>query len=98
MISMKNQVKKNLEKSDSSMDNDDNKYKCKKCKDVTYILTDKGAVPCSCKELREAERILSKSGISKEFANKTFDNFDYSRNVQILNAYNMAREYLKIFE
>ncbi len=98
MISMKNQVKKNLEKSDSSMDNDDNKYKCKKCKDVTYILTDKGAVPCSCKELREAERILSKSGISKEFANKTFDNFDYSRNVQILNAYNMAREYVKNFE
>ena len=95
---MKNQVKKNLEKSDSSMDNDDNKYKCKKCKDVTYILTDKGAVPCSCKELREAERILSKSGISKEFANKTFDNFDYSRNVQILNAYNMAREYVKNFE
>ena len=40
MISMKNQVKKNLEKSDSSMDNDDNKYKCKKCKDVTYILTE----------------------------------------------------------
>ena len=29
MISMKNLVKKNLEKSDSSMDNDDNKYKCK---------------------------------------------------------------------
>ena len=98
MISMKNQVKKNLEKSDSSMDNDNNKYKCQKCKDVTYILTDKGAVPCSCKELREAERILSKSGISKEFANKTFDNFDYSRNVQILNAYNMAREYVKNFE
>ena len=98
MISMKNQVKKNLEKSDSSMDNDDNKYKCKKCKDVTYILTEKGAVPCSCKELREAERILSKSGISKEFANKTFDNFDYSRNVQILNAYKMAREYVKNFE
>ncbi len=32
MISMKNQVKKNLEKSDSSMDNDDNKYKCKSAK------------------------------------------------------------------
>ena len=95
---MKNQVKKNLEKSDSSMDKDDNKYKCKKCKDVTYILTGRGAVPCSCKELREAERILSKSGISKEFAKKTFDNFDYSRNVQVLNAYNMARQYVNNFE
>ena len=95
---MKNQVKKNLEKSDSSMDREDNKYKCKKCKDVTYILTERGAVPCSCKELREAERILSKSGISKEFANKTFDNFDYSRNVQVLNAYNMARQYVNNFQ
>lgn len=96
---MKNQVKKNLEKSDSSMDKDeDNKYKCKKCKDVTFILTERGAVPCSCKELREAERILSKSGISKEFANKTFDNFDYSRNVQVLNAYNMARQYVNNFQ
>ena len=98
-VSMKNQVKKNLEKSDSSMDKDeDNKYKCKKCKDVTYILTERGAVSCSCKELREAERILSKSGISKEFANKTFDNFDYSRNVQVLNAYNMARQYANNFQ
>ena len=88
-----------LEKSNSSRDKDeDNKYKCKKCKDVTYILTERGAVSCSCKELREAERILSKSGISKEFANKTFDNFDYSRNVQVLNAYNMARQYANNFQ
>lgn len=97
---MKNQAKKNLEKLDNSMDKEEegNKYKCKKCKDVTYILTDEGAVPCSCKDLREAERILSKSGISKEFANKTFDNFDYTRNMQVLNSYNIARQYVKEFK
>lgn len=99
---MKNQAKSNLEKLKNSIANSEEdcteKYKCTKCKDVTYILTDDGAVPCSCKDIREAERILAKSGISKEFANKTFDNFDYARNVQVLNSYNMARQYVKDFE
>ena len=100
---MKNQAKSNLEKLKHSIANDEEecgeeKYKCTKCKDITYILTDDGALPCSCKDLREAERILARSGISKEFANKTFDNFDYARNMQVLNSYNMARQYVKDFE
>ncbi|MGL5693905.1 MAG: ATP-binding protein [Peptostreptococcaceae bacterium] len=73
-------------------------YLCDKCKDVTYILVNDEAVPCSCKEVRMAEKILAESGISDEFANKTFDNFDYSKNVQVLNAYTTAKGYVKNFE
>ena len=90
---MKDQVKNSLEE----QENYTSKYKCEKCKDVTYILVGDKAYPCSCKAIRDAERILAKSGISKEFAKKTFKNFDYSRDVQILNAYTIAREYVKNF-
>ena len=82
----------------SSDEDESGKYRCTKCKDVTYILTKEGAVPCSCKSIRESEMMLKKSGISKEFANKTFDSLDYSCNMQIFNAYNMAREYVMDFE
>lgn len=95
---MKNQAKSSLEESENYIANGGVKYKCDKCKDVTYILTDKGAITCSCKDIRQAERILASSGISKEFANKTFVNFDYTRNVQVYNSYNVAREYVKEFE
>ena len=61
---MKDQVKSNLEE----QENYTSKYKCEKCKDVTYILVGDKAYPCSCKAIRDAERILAKSGISKEFA------------------------------
>lgn len=91
---MKSQVKNSLEK----QDNCTTKYICDKCKDVTYILVDDKAIPCSCKEIRQAERMLSKSGISEEFAKKTFENFDFSRNVQVLNAYTKAIEYTKDFQ
>lgn len=91
---MKSQVKSSLEK----QDNCTTKYLCDKCKDVTYILVDDKAIPCSCKEIRQAERMLSKSGISEEFAKKTFENFDFSRNVQVLNAYTKAIEYTKDFQ
>ncbi len=91
---MKSQVKSSLEK----QDNCTTKYLCDKCKDVTYILVDDKAIPCICKEIRQAERMLSKSGISEEFAKKTFENFDFSRNVQVLNAYTKAIEYTKDFQ
>lgn len=90
---MKNQVKNNLEE----QDNYTTKYLCEKCKDVTYILEGDKAIPCTCKEIRRAEMMLRKSGISEEFAKKTFHNFDFSRNIQVLNAYTKSIEYTKNF-
>ena len=89
---MKNQVKNNLEE----QDNYTTKYLCEKCKDVTYILEGDKAIPCTCKEIRRGEMMLRKSGISEEFAKKTFHNFDFSRNIQVLNAYTKSIEYTKI--
>lgn len=74
------------------------KYLCEKCRDTTYILVGDEAIACTCKDMRIAKRILSESGISDEFAKKTFDNFDYSRNVQIMNMYTVARTYVRDFD
>ena len=44
---------------------------------MTFILIDNEAVPCECRQVRQAEEILKKSGISEEFRNKRFNNFNY---------------------
>ena len=36
---------------------------------MTFILIDNEAVPCECRQVRQAEEILKKSGISEEFRN-----------------------------
>lgn len=91
---MQNQVKSNLEEQESYTV----KYDCNKCRDTTYILVGDEAFPCSCKEVRRAKKILEKSGISEEFSKKTFDNFDYSRNVQTIDSYTVARSYVRDFD
>lgn len=73
-------------------------YKCSICKDLTFILKDNEATPCECRALREAERILENSGISEEFRRRQFENFDYSKNKDVLNAYVMAKSYAKNFD
>lgn len=73
-------------------------YKCTKCMDRTFIIDGDVAIPCECREVREAERILRNSGISNEFRNKTFDNFDYGGDVQIANAYKCAKDYVRCFD
>lgn len=65
---------------------------------MTFIIDDGVAVPCSCKKIREAEDILKKSGISKEFRNKKFDNFDYSVDMMVMDAYKKANDYVKFFD
>ena len=91
---MQNQVKSNLEEQESYTV----KYDCNKCRDTTYILVGDEAFPCSCKEVRRAKKILDDSGISEEFSKKTFDNFDYSRNVQTIDSYTVARSYVRDFD
>ncbi len=65
---------------------------------MTFIIDDDIAVPCSCKKVREAEDILKKSGISKEFRNKRFDNFDYSVDIMLMDTYKKANDYVKFFD
>jgi len=73
-------------------------YKCLKCRDLRFILKDNEAIPCSCKGIREAEEILLNSGISEEFRKKTFDNFNYSYNMEVCEAFSKAKEYAKSFD
>ena len=73
-------------------------YKCLKCRDLRFILKDNEAIPCTCKGVREAEEILLNSGISEEFRKKNFDNFDYSYNMEVCEAFSKAKEYVKNFD
>ena len=68
-------------------------YRCKKCRDMTFIIDDGMATPCECRALREAEDILKKSGIGREFRNKRFDNFDFSRSMAVMDGYRKAMNY-----
>ena len=72
---------------------EETEYKCVKCRDMTFIIDDGVAIPCECRDLRVAEDILKKSGIGKEFRNKRFDNFDFSRNMAVMQGYKSAMEY-----
>ena len=85
---------KNLNKSESLLNKcEEIEYKCTKCRDMTFIIDDGVAIPCECRALRVAEDILKKSGIGKEFRNKRFDNFDFSRNMAVMQGYKSAMEY-----
>ena len=53
---------------------------------MTFILIDNEAVPCECRQVRQAEEILKKSGISEEFRNKRFNNFNYTIENQVYEA------------
>ena len=86
---IKSQVKNNLDTQEN--------YKCNKCNDRTFILIDNEAVPCECRQVRQAEEILKKSGISEEFRNKNFENFKTINDSQSINAYNKAKEYSNNF-
>ncbi|MBO3445855.1 ATP-binding protein [Clostridium sp. CCUG 7971] len=76
----------------------ESEYRCDKCRDLTFIIDDGVAIPCECRAIREACNILKKSGISEEFRNKTFDNFDYACDVQTFDAYRVATKYVNDFD
>ena len=87
---------KKLKKSEENLkicEEIDKEYKCKKCRDMTFILVGNEALPCECRALKLAEEILSKSCIGKEFRNKKFDNFDFSRSMAIMDGYKKAMDY-----
>ncbi len=90
--------KSNLLEENCSALEKNSEYRCEKCRDMTFIIDDGVASPCECRAVREAEDILKNSGISEEFRNKTFDNFNYTYDVQTVNAYRVATKYVRDFE
>ncbi len=77
-------------------------YECEKCNDTEFILykDENGseyAKECDCRQLKITKRLLDKSGITEEFRQKSFGNFD-DRGLEILaNAKNKAVEYYMNF-
>ena len=64
-----------------------------------FIIGDSNeAIPCECRQVRIAEDILRKSGISEEFRNKRFSNFKYNIDSQITNAYKEGYLYCRDFD
>ena len=92
---IKNQQKNNFKESKKCLEIKE--YECDKCRDLTFIIKDNIATPCECRALKEAKVILENSGISEEFRKKTFNNFDYSFDLQTVDAFYKASEYVKKF-
>ncbi|MGL5330009.1 MAG: ATP-binding protein [Peptostreptococcaceae bacterium] len=74
------------------------KYNCQKCRDLTFIIEGNVATTCECREVKIAKEILDKSGISEEFRRKTFKNYNYSYNIQTIEAFTKATNYVKEFK
>lgn len=62
------------------------KYKCAKCQDKEMYHVSKpdytGMVWCECHKVREAERLIRRSGLEGEIAEKRFDNFQVTNPFQ----------------
>lgn len=78
------------------MGNDD--YNCDKCCDLTFVFEGNTAIPCECRAVIEAKNILKNSGISEEFRNKIFENYNYGFDSQCIDAFTKAREYVNNFD
>ena len=62
------------------------------------IQNDGTAKECECRSLRIAEEKLKASGVSEEFRKKTFDNFNYEKSIEVMEAFMKAKSYSKNFE
>lgn len=77
-------------------------YECPKCRDTGWIECKDGngytfMKHCDCWAVREARRLMKQSGISLEFQNKGFKDFDTRGNPQLVIAKNKAVGFLDSF-
>ena len=77
-------------------------YECTECRDTGFISsTDENGIDmfrrCECYAVKQAKKIMKRSGISAEFQKKTFDNFIAGGNAQLENAKAKAMEYVYNF-
>lgn len=77
-------------------------YECEKCKDRGEVLVmingHDVSRRCKCYKVRQARRLMERSGISQEFQKKRFDNFDTQNIPQLENAKGKAIQYVRMFE
>lgn len=76
-------------------------YECPKCKDSGWIEVEEDGYTfwkhCECWAVKEAKELMERSGISMEFRNKGFKNFDTRNNPQLSKAKSKAIEYYQNF-
>lgn len=74
-------------------------YKCELCMDqeFIYIPETNTAKECSCKQVNLYRRLYEKSGISKLFLSKSFNNFHTRGKKEIDNAKKISENYVKTF-
>ena len=92
---------RNIKRKASSEHIQPQKYECDICKDTEFIYSVKDgyevATRCTCYALKQAKRMIERSGISEEFQKKTFDNFLTKNNRKLEIAKEKAIEYTHTF-
>ena len=79
------------------------KYECPKCKDRGFVsrMNEYGIevlCRCDCLAVKQAKKMMKRSGISEEFQKKNFENFITGENSQLENAKSKALQYVKNFQ
>lgn len=88
-----NRIKTNSLPNDAEKD-----YQCKNCKDIGWLLDEdtNTAVPCICREVKNYQRALKEAGISSAFADKTFANYEVTKQ-RTKKARDTAMKYVQDF-
>jgi len=88
----------NLIKASGFTMDEEKHYDCPLCKDLEYIIEASKARDCRCREAKNYQRILTRSGISTVFRQKSFLNFNVNDKPKVVvAAKEMAEEYVKNF-
>ena len=73
-------------------------YECQICKDSGFVMKVKEdgyeyATPCKCREIKIAKDRLKRSGLAKEFTDKSFENYVTGDNAQLMDAKKTAERF-----
>lgn len=73
-------------------------YECQICKDSGFVMKvmEDGyeyATPCKCREIKIAKDRLKRSGLAKEFTDKSFENYVTGDNAQLIDAKKTAERF-----
>ena len=73
-------------------------YECQICKDSGFVMRVKEdgyeyATPCKCREIKMAKDRLKRSGLAKEFTDKSFENYVTGDNAQLIDAKKTAERF-----
>jgi len=80
------------------METSTSKYECPDCKDTLWLhLGGNNFKPCHCREVKQARKIIEKSGIAKAFASKTIRDYIPKNSTQEDAKY-ISIDYVKNFK